>query len=83
MLFFQLHQLLLLLWKLSTVYIIPIIIFAYIFVMNNYFGNFTFNDLDTGINVHKWTVFAIYLMYLLVWKFSNKAVNAYLKKMEY
>lgn len=83
MLRLRLSQLLLLLWKLSTVYIIIIIILLYINLMNTYVGEFTFQELDQGRNLHKWSVFAIYLLYLLFWKRSNNFVISYLKKLEY
>ena len=76
-------QLLLLLWKLSTVYIIPIVIQLYIEVVNVYFGEFSFQQLDQGQNIHKWGVLAIYLLYLLIWRRYNKRVTSYLKKLEY
>ena len=61
----QLSQLLILLWKLSSVFVIPLIMIGYVMVMNHYYGNFTFADLDQGQNIHKWGVLAIYLAYLL------------------
>ena len=76
-------QLLLLLWKLSTVYIIPIVIQLYIEVVNVYFGEFSFQQLDQGQSIHKWGVLAIYLLYLLIWRRYNKRVTSYLKKLEY
>ncbi len=76
-------QLLLLLWKLSTIYTIPIIILLYITLMNSYSGDFTFQQLDQGKNIHKWGVLAIYLSYLLLWNRCNKTVVSYLKKLEY
>lgn len=79
----QLSQLLILLWKLSSVFVIPLIMMGYVMVMNRYDGSFTFADLDQGKNFHKWLVFAIYLVYILFWKRSNKAVTSYLKKLEY
>ena len=79
----HLSLLLLLLWKLSTVYIIPIVIQLYIDLIDFYFGEFTFQQLDQGINIHKWCVFAIYLLYLLFWNRCNKPVVSYLKKLEY
>lgn len=78
------NLLLLLLWKLSTVFIIPIIIQLYIKVIDGYFvSGFTFQDLDQGQNIHKWVILAIYLLYLLFWNRSNKHVVSYLKKLEY
>jgi len=74
---------LLLTWKLSTVYILPIIIYLYLKLMTFYTGNFTFQQLDEGINIHKWMVVCIYLLYLLLWKSVNKKVSSYLKKFEY
>lgn len=79
----QLSQLLILLWKLSSVLVIPLIMVAYVMMMNSYDDSFTFEDLDRGKNIHKWTVFAIYLIYILAWNRSNKGVIAYLKKLEY
>lgn len=76
-------QLLLLLWKLSSVFVIPLIIFIYVSAMNSYNSDFTFQDLDQGKNIHKWLVLALYLLYLLVWNRSNKIVISYLKKLEY
>ena len=76
-------QLLLLLWKLSTVYILPIIIFLYIDLLNAYSEGFSFQQLDQGQNIHKWFIFAIYLAYLLIWKGCNHHVASYLKKLEY
>ena len=75
--------LLLLLWKLSTVYTIPLIILLYIDLFNAYFGEFSFQQLDQGKNIHKWGVFALYLLYLLFWNHYNKRVISYLKKLEY
>lgn len=80
---YRLSQLLRLLWKLSTVYILPIIMFAYIYFMNKYFGPFSFKKLDQGANMYKWWVFFIYICYLLLWKYFNKTVTYYLKKLEY
>ena len=74
---------LLLSWKLSTVYVLPIIIYLYLKLMTFYTGDFTFMQLDEGINVHKWVVVCIYLLYLLLWKSVNKKVSNYLKKFEY
>lgn len=79
----RLSQLLILLWKLSSVFVIPLIMIAYVILMNSYDANFTFEDLDQGKNVHKWLVFSIYLVYLLLWNRSNKRVISYLKKLEY
>ena len=79
----QLSQFLILLWKLSSVLVIPLIMLAYVKILNSYDGNFTFQHLDQGKNIHKWMVFAIYLIYLLFWNRSNKRVVAYLKKLEY
>ena len=79
----QLSQLLVLLWKLSSVLVIPLIMIAYVMVLNSYNENFTFEDLDQGRNFHKWLVLAIYLVYLLLWNRSNKRVISYLKKLEY
>jgi len=79
----QFGQLLILLWKLSSVFVIPLIMMGYVAVMNSYDGNFTFAHLDQGKNIHKWLVFAIYLVYILFWKRCNKPVTSYLKKLEY
>ena len=79
----QLSQLLILLWKLSSVFVIPLIIIAYVMVMNSYDGSFTFEDLDQGKNFHKWLVLAIYLAYVLLWNRSNKRVVSFLRKLEY
>ncbi|PKG39185.1 hypothetical protein [Psychromonas sp. Urea-02u-13] len=83
MLIAQLSQLLILLWKLSSVFVIPLIMVGYVMVMNSYDESFTFEDLDQGKNFHKWLVLAIYLVYLLLWNRSNKGVVSYLKKLEY
>lgn len=83
MLIAQLSQLLILLWKLSSVFVIPLIMVGYVMVMNSYDESFTFEDLDQGKNFHKWLVLAIYLVYLLLWNRSNKGVVFYLKKLEY
>ena len=74
---------LLLSWKLSTLFILPVIIYFYLMVMTSYIDNFTFQQLDAGINIHKWGVVAIYSIYLLFWKSVNKQVSDYLKKFEY
>jgi surface polysaccharide O-acyltransferase-like enzyme len=79
----QLSQFLILLWKLSSVFVIPLIIIAYVMVMSHYDQRFTFAELDQGKNIHKWLVFAIYLAYLLFWNRSNGFVVAYLKKLQY
>ncbi len=76
-------QLLTLLWKLSTVYIIPIIILSYVSVLNSYLGDFTFANLDQGQNPHKLMIFAFYLMYLFFWKRANPWVVNHLRKLEY
>lgn len=76
-------QLMLLLWKLSTVYIIPIIIISYVDLLNFYTNDFTFQQLDTGQNIHKLSVLAIYLIYLLFWSSCNKYMIAFLKRLEY
>lgn len=83
MLRIHLSQFLLLVWKLSSVFIIPVIIFSYILVAQSYDQNFNFQSLDQGKNIHKWVVLAIYLAYILVWNRSNKLVISYLKKLEY
>lgn len=83
MFLFRLNQLLLLLWKLSTVFIIPIIMFTYVYVMNIYLDGFLFSDLDQGTNLHKLSVLGFYLVYLLFWKYYNKRITAYFKKLEY
>ena len=79
----HLSQALLLLWKLSSVFIIPIIIVSYVAILNSYDSTFDFQQLDQGKNIHKWVVLAIYLSYLLIWNRSNKLVTSYLKKLEY
>jgi len=79
----QLSQFLILLWKLSSVFVIPLIMIAYVMAMHSYDDNFSFSDLDQGKNIHKWMVFAIYLVYLLCWNRSNRFVIAYLKKLQY
>ncbi|WP_372881953.1 hypothetical protein [Psychromonas sp.] len=76
-------SLLLLAWKLSTLFILPVIIYFYLMVMTSYIDNFSFQQLDTGSNIHKWAVVIIYLIYLLFWKSVNKTVSDYLKKFEY
>lgn len=83
MLIAQLSQLLVLLWKLSSVFVIPLIMVGYVMVINRYDESFTFEDLDQGKNFHKWMVLVIYLVYLLLWNRSNKSVVSYLKKLEY
>jgi len=79
----QLSQFLVLLWKLSSVFVIPLIMMGYVMVMDSYDGRFTFADLDQGKNIHKWLVFAIYLAYLLFWNRSNRLITSYLKKLQY
>lgn len=79
----QFSQLLILLWKLSSVFIIPLIMIAYVTVMRHYDASFSFADLDQGKNIHKWLVLAIYLAYLLFWNRCNRVVSAYLKKLQY
>ncbi|HEY5716646.1 MAG TPA: hypothetical protein VIS54_09540 [Psychromonas sp.] len=74
---------LLLSWKLSTLFVLPIIIYFYLLLMNLFIDNFTFQQLDEGINFHKGIVVVIYLTYLLLWKSVNKKVSNYLKKFEY
>ncbi|MCP5076593.1 MAG: hypothetical protein GY951_00830 [Psychromonas sp.] len=76
-------QFLILLWKLSSVFVIPLIMIGYVMLMNSYDESFTFEDVDQGKNLHKWLVFAIYLSYILFWRRSNKRVTSYLKKLEY
>lgn len=83
MLRIHLSQLLLLLWKLSSVFIIPVIIFSYVSILNSYDQTFNFQSLDQGKNIHKWVVLAVYLFYILIWKRSNKIVTSYLKRLEY
>jgi hypothetical protein len=79
----QLSQLLVLLWKLSSVLVIPLIMVGYVMLMHSYDESFTFEDLDQGKNFHKWLVLAIYLAYLLLWNRSNKRVVSFLRKLEY
>lgn len=79
----QLSQFLILLWKLSSVFVIPLIMLSYVMVMNSYDDSFTFKNLDQGKNFHKWLVFVIYLVYLLLWNRCNKRVVSYLRKIEY
>jgi len=79
----RISQILLLTWKLSTVFVIPIIIHFYISVMSLYIEGFDFLVLDQGQNIHKWIVFALYLLYLLVWKAGNNIITGYLKKIEF
>jgi len=79
----QLSQFLILLWKLSSVLVIPLIMMGYVMVMHSYDTSFTFADLDQGKNIHKWLVLAIYLVYLLFWNRSNRLVTSYLKKLQY
>lgn len=83
MLHLHFSKILLLLWKLSTIYIIPVVIELYINSINAYFGEFSFQQLDQGQNIHKWGVLALYLLYLLLWNRSNKHVVSYLKRLEY
>ena len=83
MLRYRLSRLLLLLWRLSTVYIFPIIMFIYIYFINKYFQPFSFSSLDHGVNAQKWVVFFIYICYLLLWKYFNKTVSSYIRKLEY
>ena len=79
----QFSQLLILLWKLSSVFVIPLIMVGYVMVMHSYDDSFSFTDLDQGKNIHKWLVFAIYLSYILLWNRSNRLVTSYLKKLQY
>jgi hypothetical protein len=79
----HLNLLLRLLWKLSTVYIIPIIILLYIEFINTYLGTFNFQQLDQGRNIHKIEILGLYLLYLLLWNRYNKPVVSYLKKLEF
>jgi hypothetical protein len=83
MLIAQFSQLLILLWKLSSVFVLPLVMIGYVVVMHHYDETFNFSTLDTGKNLHKWIVLAIYLSYLLLWNRSNKRVVSYLKKLEY
>lgn len=74
---------LLLIWKLSTVFIFPVIIYFYLSLMTFYTDSFTFQQLDQGSNIHKGVVVVVYVIYLLVWKSLNRKVNDSLKKFEY
>ncbi|MFT6927897.1 MAG: putative membrane protein [Psychromonas sp.] len=76
-------SLLLLIWRLSTVFIFPVIIYFYLHLMTFYTDGFTFQQLDQGSNMHKGAVVVVYVIYLLIWKSLNKKVNDYLKKFEY
>ena len=79
----QFSQVLILLWKLSSVFVIPLIMVGYVMAINSYDGSFNFSELDQGKNIHKWLVFAIYLAYILFWNRSNRFVTSYLKKLQY
>jgi hypothetical protein len=81
--FYHLNKLLLLIWQLSTVYSIPIIIYTYVSIMNSNDQPFSFAELDQGQNPQKLTVVGIYLIYLLIWKLSNKAVINFLDKLKH
>jgi len=74
---------LLLSWKLSTVFVFPVIIYFYLILMTSYSDGFTFQQLDQGSNIHKGIVVVVYVIYLIVWKTLNRKVNDYLKKFEY
>lgn len=76
-------QILLLLWKLSTIFTVPLIMLLYVMLMSLFSADFTFQQLDQGKNIHKFAVLAIYLFYLLVWNRCNKRVITGLKKLEY
>lgn len=76
-------QILLLLWKLSTIFTVPLIMLLYVMLMSLFSGDFTFQQLDQGKNIHKFAVLAIYLFYLLIWNRCNKTVITGLKKLEY
>jgi hypothetical protein len=78
-----LTQTLSLIWKLLTVLILPVIMAVYVQVMDNYYGPYSFSDLDQGKNLDKWIVLAIYLGFLLCWNRLNPYVISALKKMEY
>ena len=79
----QFSQFLILLWKLSSVFVIPLIMVGYVMVMQSYDAGFSFAELDQGKNIHKWLVFAIYLSYILFWNRCNRIVTSYLKKLQY
>jgi len=77
------HQLLSLMWKLLTVLIIPLIMFAYIELVDIFYMPFNFADLDQGKNIHKWLILGLYLIFLFCWARLNPLVTAILKKLEY
>ncbi|MEI6896770.1 MAG: hypothetical protein V5786_04665 [Psychromonas sp.] len=79
----QLSQVLILLWKLSSIFVIPLIMIAYVMGMNRYDDSFVFSDLDQGENLHKWAVLAIYLIYLIFWNRSNNYVVSFLKRLQF
>ncbi|HIP75646.1 MAG TPA: hypothetical protein EYH12_00505 [Psychromonas hadalis] len=81
--FYHLNKLLLLLWQLSTVYIIPLIMYLYLIFIDNYLYSFTFSELDQGQNTHKLVIAGFYLCYLLIWKKYNKPVNSLLNNLKY
>jgi len=81
--FYHLNKFLLLIWQLSTVYIIPSIIYAYVTIINSNGQPFSFADLDQGQNTHKLTIVGIYLIFLLFSKISNKPIIEFLDKLKY
>ena len=83
MFFYHLHQVLRLLWQLSTVYVIPIIIILYIKALNLMGYPLSFSELDEGQNIHKLAILGIYLLYLLIWKLINKYVISLLNKLKF
>lgn len=78
-----LTQALSLLWKLLTVLILPVIMAVYIEVVDTYYFEFSFSELDQGKNLHKWAILGIYLVFLVCWNRVNPYVINALKRLEY
>ncbi|EOD56495.1 hypothetical protein [Aeromonas molluscorum] len=63
------------LWRASLLYVFPLLMWGYC-----RFKEIEFDELDSGVNNHKWVVLAAYLLYVVVWILINRYLLLFLRQ---
>lgn len=63
------------LWRASLLYVFPLLMWGYC-----RFKGIGFDELDTGVNGHKWVVLSSYLLYVVLWLLVNRYLLLFLRQ---
>lgn len=63
------------LWRASLLYIFPLLMWLYCHLQG-----IDFEELDIGVNQHKWIVLALYLLYVGGWLLANRYLGMILRQ---